>query len=80
MKDTVITAQTKKRELRIFLGCLVLAFLLNAYSIISYDTSWSEMYSMIGMVVAISIFLYVLQGVIRLLVRGFMKLFRGFKM
>lgn len=79
MKDTVITAQTKKRELRIFLGCLVLAFLINAYSIISYDTSWSEIYTMIGMVVAISVFLYVVQGVLRLLFHGFSRLFRGFK-
>lgn len=77
MKDTVITAQTKKRELRIFLGCLVLAFLINAYSILSYDTSWSEMYTMIGMVVAISVFLYVVQGVIRLLFHGVASVFRG---
>lgn len=76
MKDTVITAQAKKRELTIFIGCLVLAFLLNAYSIIAYGTSWSEMYSMIGMVLAIAIVLYVLQGIIRLVIRGFSRLFR----
>lgn len=79
MDDTVITAQAKKRELTIFLVCLVLAVLVNAYAIVSYGTSWSEMYSMVGMVAAISIFLYVLQGVVRLLVHGFAKLFRRSK-
>lgn len=77
MKDTVITTQAKKRELTIFLGCLLVAFLINAYSIIAYDTAWSEMYTMIGMVVAISVFLYAVQGVIRLLFHGVARLFRS---
>lgn len=76
MEDTVITAQAKKRELSIFLGCLVLAFLINAYAIAAYGTSWSEMYSMIGMVASIAVFFYVVQGLIRLLIRGFLRLFR----
>lgn len=70
MNDTTITAKAKKRELIIFLLCLVTAALINAYAIITYDTNWSEMYTMIGMVTAIGIFLYIVQWIIRLLVRG----------
>jgi hypothetical protein len=76
MEDTVISAQVKKRELSIFAGCLVLALLLNAYAIASYGTSWSEMYSMIGMVVSIAVAFYVLQGLIRLVIYGLLHLFR----
>jgi uncharacterized membrane protein YdjX (TVP38/TMEM64 family) len=78
MEDTVITAQTKKRELSIFAACLVLAFLINAYAIASYGTSWSEMYSMIGMVVAIAVFFYAVQGAIRLLFHTFKRGIRRF--
>lgn len=79
MKDTTITARTKKRELIIFALCFLAAVLINAYSIITYGTHWSELYSMIGMTVAIAIFLYLVQGLIRLFVHGAIKLFYVFR-
>ena len=77
MKDTVITARTKKRELAIFAACVVLAFLVNAYAIATYETTWSEMYTMIGMVLTIGVTFYAVQGLIRLLIRGLLRLVRG---
>ncbi len=76
MKDTLITAKAKRREIIIYLICLLAAILINAYSIITYGTVWSELYTMAGMVVAISIFLYVVQWIIRLIVRGVLKVYR----
>lgn len=45
MKDTIITAKQKKREIITYFICIGLAFLLNIYAIIHYDTSWKELWT-----------------------------------
>ncbi|PRY98751.1 hypothetical protein [Marinilabilia salmonicolor] len=76
MKDIIITHRKLKRELFIWLVCLVAAIGLNVYSIIYYDTSWSELYTHLGYVVAISIVIYLILWIFRglfLLVRNLKK-------
>lgn len=76
MKDIIITPRKLKRELFIWLLCLVAAIGLNVYSIIYYDTSWRELYTHLGYVVAISIVIYLLLWIFRglfLLVRNLKK-------
>lgn len=79
MKDTLISARAKKRELIIFAICIIAAILINVYAIVSYDTAWSELYTMAGMVAAIGIILYLVQGILRLLIRGIIKLVQSLR-
>jgi len=69
MKDTLITAQRKKKEVITALVCLGLAFLLNIVCILVYRTPFKEVFTQLGYVVAIAVGLYVLWTAIRLLVR-----------
>lgn len=69
MKDTLITAQRKKKELATALVCLALSFLLNIVCIIVYKTPFREVFTQLGYVVAIAVGLYVLWTAVRLLIR-----------
>ena len=66
MKDTVITADVKRRELWILLGCFVVANVVNWVAIIKFATPWYEVFSQIGYVVVTTCILYILLWVLRL--------------
>ena len=66
MKDTVITADVKRRELWILLGCFVVANVVNWVAIIKFATPWYEVFSQIGYVVVTTGILYILLWVLRL--------------
>ena len=66
MKDTVITADVKRRELWILLGCFVVANVVNWVAIIKFETPWFEVFSQIGYVVVTTCILYILLWVLRL--------------
>ncbi|MGQ1891466.1 hypothetical protein ACT29H_13580 [Thermophagus sp. OGC60D27] len=72
MKNIIITSQQLKRELVIWLLCLVAAVGLNVYAILIYSTSWHELYTKAGYVIVLSFFIY---GVLWLL-RGLLLLIR----
>ena len=55
MRDTVITARTKRREAVVLTSCLLAAVLLNVYAIVSYHRPWTELFSQIGYVVVIAV-------------------------
>ncbi|MCM1176390.1 MAG: hypothetical protein NC115_02810 [Bacteroidales bacterium] len=74
MKDTVITARAKRRELLVFSGCFLAAFLANVYAIVEYRTSWTELFSQIGYVLVIAVSLYALCWIIRLAARVLLRL------
>ncbi len=71
MKDTVITAAAKRRELWIALWCFVAANAVNICAVIGYGTRWVEIFSQIGYVVCITAVLYVLTWLGRLVARAF---------
>ena len=73
MKDTVITAALKKKELRAALVCLGLAFLMNLGCILYYKTPFTELFSQLGYVFAIALALYGAWIIIRLIFRLFRK-------
>jgi uncharacterized membrane protein (DUF485 family) len=58
MKDIHISAKRQKTELYWLLGCFCLAFLLNFTAIITYKTSWTELYSQIFWMLLITFGLY----------------------
>ena len=66
MKDTIITADFKRRELWILLGCFVVANVVNWVAIIKFATPWYELFSQIGYVVVTTCILYILLWVLRL--------------
>lgn len=66
MKDTVITADVKRRELWILLGCFVVANVVNWVAIIKFATPWYEVFSQIGYVVVTTCILYILLWALRL--------------
>lgn len=67
MKDTIITSKRKKTEILIWLFCFLIANILNIYSIISYKTEWSEIYTSIIYVFLFACFLYFFLGMIRII-------------
>jgi hypothetical protein len=74
MKDTIIKGSVKRRELIYFIISLTIAFILNIYSIIRYDTEWIEIFSSLHIVLLLSVIIYVLIGILRLLIMGIRKL------
>ncbi|MFP4621627.1 MAG: hypothetical protein ACLFM7_09965 [Bacteroidales bacterium] len=74
MKDSIISAKTKKRELNIFIIALIVAFILNIISIIAYNTQWIEVVSSLHYVLLFAIVLYIIQGIVRLIIWGIKQL------
>lgn len=70
MKDIVIKGFVIKRELWILLGSVILAFLLNVYSILKFNTNWSELYSTIHITLLFGFVIYAVVGLLRLIFRG----------
>lgn len=66
MKDTVITAAVKRRELKIWLVCFVVANIINWAAIIKFQAPWYEIFTQIGYVVVTSLLLYGLLLLVRI--------------
>lgn len=67
MKDIVITGRRVRLELYILFTSFVLAELVNSYSIIKYDTPWTELFSQIGFVLILTAIIYAVHWLLRLL-------------
>ena len=76
MKDIVIKAKHIRREGLVFLGCFVAACLLNAVAIMIYERPWSEMYSQIGYVFFVTVGIYFIQAVLRILIYMLINIFK----
>ncbi|MBO5860621.1 MAG: hypothetical protein J6Q45_03010 [Alistipes sp.] len=66
MKDTVITARAKKRELWILLACFVVANVTNWVAIVRFSAPWYEVFTQIGYVVVTTLVIYALIAVLRI--------------
>ena len=76
MKDIVIKERHVKRELWIFLACVVVMELVNIYAIADYDGKWSEAVMSLGFVVVAAVVMYAVIALLRLMVYGIMKLIK----
>ncbi|MBO5860957.1 MAG: hypothetical protein J6Q45_04750 [Alistipes sp.] len=65
MKDTIITAQVKRRELWVLLACFLVANIINVVAIIRFSTPWYEVFTQIGYVCVTTIALYFLLALVR---------------
>ena len=75
LRDSVITAGQKKREIIIALSCFAATFLLNVYCVIRYACPWTEIFTQLGFVVVLAVGLYVLTVIVRLIVKALALLF-----
>ena len=64
MKDTIITTERKKEEIRTFLICFLLANLVNVYAIVTYGTSIKEIATQVGYVFLLAVVLYLLRSIL----------------
>ena len=76
MKDSIITAQRKKKELISLLVCFIIANLVNLYAIITYHTHFSEMITGIFYIIIFTLVIYAFWTVIRIFFHGIKVLFR----
>lgn len=76
MKDIVVTACRLRRERNVYLVCFLLAFLLNLVAVVRFDRPWTELFSQIGYVLVISVVLYLVLWIPRLLADGARRVFR----
>ena len=65
MKDTIISAKTKRRELIILLVCFAVANIVNWCAIIKFAAPWYEIFTQIGYVVVTTLVLYALLAMAR---------------
>ena len=79
MKDLIIKAATLKREGLILIILFAVSILINLYAIISFDGSFSELFTQIGWVLAITLFLYLIIAFVRVLFHFVTTLFLYFK-
>ena len=73
MKDTLITAERKRIELKTACVCLLLAILVNIGSIIYFHTPFYEVFTQIGYTLVIALGFYLIYTAIRLMIRLFRK-------
>lgn len=74
MKDSIITAATKRREMLILLVCFVVANVVNWCAIVKFERPWWEIFSQIGYVVVTTLILYGLMLILRIARHLFMRL------
>ena len=75
MKDIIITSQKIRRERNIYIVCFIVSFIINIVAVCIYTRPWVELLSQIGYVFVISIFIYLVIWIPRILFRGIMRLF-----
>lgn len=68
MKDIIITKNQIKKELIIWLCSLGLAFIINLYAIFKYDTPWIELLTQLHVVLLLSILVFIVIGVVRIVI------------
>ena len=76
MKDIIIPGRRIARELLIFIGCIVIALIVNVYAILKYKTEWKELFTTLHITIAVGVVIYILLALLRLVVCGAARLFR----
>lgn len=67
MKDIIFSVKQQKTEIKVLFTCIVLAYLLNIISIITFGTEWSELWTQSLWMLILTCGLYALSVVLRLL-------------
>ena len=75
MKDITITGKRIKTEIIYFVISICIAVALNIHAIVKYNSPWSELFSELHIVLLISLVVYALLTIVRLIIRGITRLF-----
>lgn len=75
MADIIITKKRQVTELKILVICFILSIIINIIGIAVYKTSWSELYTQIVPMLIVTVVLYTLFLIIRLIYFGVKKAF-----
>jgi hypothetical protein len=67
MKDTIITASRKRKEIIVLALSFAFAFLMNVYAVIIYKQPAIELFTQIHVVLLISLFIYAVATILRIL-------------
>jgi len=67
MREIRISVKRQWEEMKWFAFSFLAAFLLNVVSIIVYGTSWTELWTQILWVLALTLFIYVVCVVVRII-------------
>jgi hypothetical protein len=65
MKDVIVKGNFLKRELKVFLACFIIAFGVNVYSIIAYNTEWLELLTALHIILLLAGLIYIVTGILR---------------
>lgn len=76
MRDIVITSKRIKKEVYILLACFTVAFAANIVAIAVYKTPWVEIITQLGYVVVLTVGLYIVIAILRMLWCLVLKLFK----
>lgn len=79
MKDIIIKKEFVKREIIIWSVSFLVAFALNVYAIIKFNSSWSELITQIHIVFLISIIIYLISWLLRICYLGIRYIIFAFK-
>jgi hypothetical protein len=77
MKDITIKGSTITRELIILGVNLLIAIVMNLYAIVVYNGAWSELFTQMHLVLALTVVLYLIVTLFRLIHVAIKKLFSG---
>jgi phosphotransferase system glucose/maltose/N-acetylglucosamine-specific IIC component len=75
MKDITITGKRIKTEIIFVIVSFCLAVLLNVHAITKFNSPWSELFSEIHIVLIISVVIYALLVLVRLIIWAIVRLF-----
>ena len=76
MKDIIIKGAIFKRELLFFLLSILIAFGMNIYAIISFETSWAELLTQLPFIILVALIIYLIILLARILFLGIYKLLK----
>jgi formate hydrogenlyase subunit 4 len=65
MNDIVVSGRRILREVQIYAGCVLAALLVNVYSILRFKTEWKELFTTLGITLALACVFYVVVALIR---------------
>ncbi len=77
MNDIILRGAAIKRELTVLLISFVVAFGVNVYAVIAYETQWSELLTSMGFVLILTLIFYLVAGLVRLLIKGIIAIVKG---
>ncbi len=75
MEDLTIKGKRIKKEFIILMICVLVAFGINIYSIITYQTRWVELWTYLPTIILLGIMIYFILAALRFLVYVIRKVF-----